>query len=143
MDSISHKPSKIVDTFDLNGKKNGYLLELGKNGKKTTSYLTVALPGCFKGYHMHVVRASNYVCIKGRVNVLMFRKDIPDRLEIEMSADKPSQLTIPIDTPTAISNPYEDEGWLINVPDPPYDPDLLHEQVDMNEDQVREWLRND
>ena len=63
---------KKVDTSDVTSKnKNGYLIELLKDGEKTAAYLTAALPGAFKGYHEHTVRASRYVCIKGKMKIIL------------------------------------------------------------------------
>ena len=134
VDTINQAKAKKITTYDLKETENGYLIELGKDGPKTTSYLTVALPGCFKGYHMHTVRCSNYVCIRGKVDVVLFVKEGPyhGKSVFRLSAEGPDSLHIPINIPTAIHNPFPEEAWLINIPDPPYDPSLEGEQVDMN-----------
>ncbi len=43
--------AKKVTTYDHGQKENGFLIELYKDGDKTTAYLTAATPGAFKGYH--------------------------------------------------------------------------------------------
>jgi len=123
--------AKKVDTFDFAGKRNGFLVELYKDGKKTIAYLTAALPGAFKGYHLHRIRAARYVCIKGRMKITLIRPGLPlEKEEYILDADKPQRLFIPPNIATGLENIGEEEAWLINYPDPPYDPDLLDEQVE-------------
>ena len=43
-----------------------------KNGQKTTCYLSVAYPGCFKGYHLHTVREANYVIVRGKAKIILY-----------------------------------------------------------------------
>ncbi len=131
--------AKSVRTFGIDGSINGYLTELQKDGRLTTAYLTVAFPGCFKGYHLHKVRESNYVCIRGRVVVILFTKE--GRKEIELSSGSFDKLNIPINTPTGIRNDGRDECWLINFPNPPYDPDLHGEQIDFTEQEAETWMK--
>ena len=120
---------KRVTTKDPTGKPNGYLLELDVVGRKTKAYLTVAYPNCFKGYHAHRVRESNYVCIRGEIKVRQVKRDgVKDTI---MNAEQAERLNIPLDTPTAIINEGEEEAWLINFPDPPYDSWLKDEQIDL------------
>lgn len=133
---IASGTAKKIITYDLDGNENGYLIELSKIGRKTTAYLTVAYPGCFKGYHLHKVRESNYTVIKGKVKVILwttYRKE-------EYSLLTNDKLHIPINVPTGIKNESDDEVWLVNFPDPPYDPLLKDEQIDFNEESVQEWV---
>ena len=127
--------AKRVLTKDLEGKENGYLLELKKSGRKTEAYLTVAKPNCFKGYHLHKVRESNYTCVKGTVRVILWSKDGRED-HVMTEGDK---LHIPINVPTGLQNTWDEDGWLINHPDPAYDPLLTDEQVDYNEEEVQQW----
>lgn len=120
------KKAKIVKTFDLNKKENGYLIELQKSGNLTTSYMTVAYPGAFKGYHLHKVREANYTCIKGRVDILLYTLNGMEIHTLEVG----DQLYIPTYTPTGLDNKYEEEAWIVNHPNPPYDPEFKDEQVD-------------
>ena len=59
-DDIRIEPAKKVITYAHDGSENGWLIELWKDGPKTTAYLTAASPGSFKGYHLHRVRAARY-----------------------------------------------------------------------------------
>lgn len=135
--------AKKVKTFDLTGKENGYLVELKTSGRRTKSYLTVAYPKCFKGYHAHLVRESNYVCIRGQVRVIMISPVGRHDVILDASGENSYQkLHIPINTPTAISNECDEEAWLINHPTPAYDPVLKDEQIDLTEEQAYEWVKN-
>ncbi|MBI1982063.1 MAG: WxcM-like domain-containing protein [Candidatus Levybacteria bacterium] len=123
--------AKKVLTFDLAGKENGSLTELYKDGEKTVVYLTATKPGGFKGYHLHRVRATRYTCMRGKVKIILYRPgDSSSREEHILDAQRPQRLFIPNDIATGLQNIGEEEVWLINYPDPPYDPNLKDEQVE-------------
>src|SRR5437667_371490 len=69
-DDIRIEPAKKVITYAHDGSENGWLIELSKDGRKTTAYLTAASSGSFKGYHLHRVRAARYVCVRGRMKII-------------------------------------------------------------------------
>ncbi len=125
--------AKKVTTFDLDGKENGFLIELFKDGDKTTAYLTCAKPGAFKGYHLHRVRAARYVCVKGKMKIIVYVAG--KREEYILDGSTPSRLFIPKNVPTGLENISSEDAWLINYPDPPYDPSLVDEQVDFTQEE--------
>ncbi len=131
---VSIEPVKKVPTFDLSKKENGFLMELFKDADKTTAYLTCAIPGAFKGYHLHKVRAARYVCVKGKMKIILYING--KREEYILSADNPQRLFIPANTPTGLENIGSEDAWLINYPDPPYDPNLKEEQVDFTQEEL-------
>lgn len=122
--------AKKVTTYDLEGNENGFLIELYKDGDKTTAYLTAAKPGTFKGYHLHRVRAARYVCIRGKMKITLIRPGTKEKEEHILEASVPQRLFIPKDIATGLENIGEEEAWLINYPDPAYDPHLKDEQVE-------------
>lgn len=131
VDRVSAEAAKRVTTYAHDGTENGWLLELLKDGAKTVAYLTAAAPGAFKGYHLHRVRAARYVCVRGRMKIILYSGGPKwKREEHIMDAAAPSRLFIPIDVATGLENIGDEEGWLVNYPDPPYDPDLKDEQVE-------------
>ena len=131
MDEIAVEPAKKVTTYDHDGRENGWLIELYKDGPKTTAYLTAAAPGAFKGYHLHRVRSARYVCVRGRMRIILY--DRGRRTEHVLDAGEPHRLFIPANVATGLENIGEEEAWLVNYPDPPYDPDLKDEQVEYTE----------
>lgn len=133
--------AKKVKTFDSNGNENGFLIELTKDGKLTTSYLSCCYPKAFKGYHLHKVREANYICIKGSVIVIMYIKGV--KFRINLNANEPTRLNIPINVPTGLLNNGDEEAWIINNPSPAYDPDLIGEQVDYTQEEVDRLFVND
>jgi len=131
---IKKESRKKVTTYDLNKKENGFLVELFKlDNDKTSVYLSCALPGAFKGFHLHKVREANYVCIRGKLKIIMYTKE--GRVENTLSASDPEMLHIPINTPTGLCNDGDEEAWIINYPNPAFDPNLKDEQVDYTEQQ--------
>jgi dTDP-4-dehydrorhamnose 3,5-epimerase-like enzyme len=111
-------------------------VELFKDGEKTVAYLTAAAPGAFKGYHLHRVRAARYVCVKGRMRIILYLPGDEDggprwkREEHILDASEPTRLFIPKNVATGLENIGDEEAWLVNYPDPPYDPSLKDEQVE-------------
>lgn len=131
---VKTEEAKKVITYDLSGNENGFLIELLKDGDKTAAYLTCATPGAFKGYHEHNVRGSRYVCIRGTMKIILYVKGV--REEHILTSNPPMRLYIPPHVPTGLENIGDDEGWLINFPDPYYDPSLIGEQVDYSEEEL-------
>lgn len=129
---VGTESAKKVKTFDLDGKENGWLMELFKDGDKTTAYLSAAAPGAFKGYHLHRVRAARYVCLKGIMNIILYVNGKREEHVLKVG----DRLNIPKDVPTGLQNIGTEEGWLINYPDPPYDPSLKDEQVDYTQEEL-------
>ena len=127
--------AKKVVTFDLTGKENGFLTELFKEGNKTLMYLTSVKRGEFKGYHLHRVRASRYFCIKGKVKIILYKNK--EREEYILDATNPSRLLVQKNIAAGIQNIGDEDAWLINFPDPPYDPALKNEQVDYTEEELK------
>lgn len=136
--TIVKDAAKRVVTYDREGRENGWLVELYKDGEKTVAYLTAAKPGAFKGYHLHRVRASRYVCIRGRMKIITY---VNGRRETHvLDAAGPERLFIPPNVATGLENVGEEDAWLINYPDPPYDPALQDEQVEYTEAELEAGL---
>lgn len=133
--------AKKVTTYDLNKQDNGFLIELFKDGKYTDVYLTCAKPGAFKGYHLHRVREARYVCVKGKMKIILYVNGV--REEHILSEENLTRLYIPKDVPTGLENIGTEDAWLINYPNPHYDPELKGEQVDFTQEQLDsgEWKK--
>lgn len=133
--------AKKVKTFDATGKENGWLMELYKDketGQKTEAYLTAALPGAFKGYHLHRVRAARYVALKGKMKITTYENINGkwEKTETILEAGKAERMFIPKNIATGLENIGDEEAWLINYPDPAYDPSLKDEQVEYTEEEL-------
>lgn len=147
MGHIKTEPAKKVTTFDLEGKENGFLIEMFKDKEtntKTEVYLSAAKPGAFKGYHEHKVRAARYVCVKGRMKIITYHR-IEDKWEreetiLDASDPQPMRLYIPKNCPTGLLNIGEEDAWLVNYPDPAYDPNLKGEQVDYTQEELEQGI---
>lgn len=139
IEEVKIETAKRVKTYDLAGRENGWLMELYKDGDKTVAYLTAAFPGAFKGYHMHTVRATRYVCVRGKMKIIIYLNG--KREEYVLDSKGENRLYIPKDVPTGLLNIGDEEGWLINYPDPPYDPSLKDEQVDFTEEELEKGIK--
>lgn len=136
--NVSVEPAKKVTTYDLEKGVNGFLVELFKDGDKTTVYLSAVSAGGFKGYHLHKVRAARYVCLKGKIKIILYVHG--KREEHLLDASDPQRLFIPPNVPTGLLNVGDEEAWLINFPDPAYDPTLVGEQVDYTQEELEKGI---
>ena len=146
IDKVSEESAKKVVTFDHSQQENGFLIELFKDGDKTEVYLTAAKPGAFKGYHLHRVRAARYMCIKGKMKITLYLQDSSGdkttwvKEEHILNGDEPKRLSIPKDVATGLENIGDEEAWLINYPDPAYDPSLKDEQVEYTQEELEQGI---
>jgi dTDP-4-dehydrorhamnose 3,5-epimerase-like enzyme len=145
IDKLKIEPAKRVKTFDSAGNENGWLMELYKDletGQKTEGYLTAALPGAFKGYHLHRARAARYVALKGKMRIICYEQKGGQwrPREFILSAENPQRLFIPKNVATGLENIGQEEAWLINYPNPAYDPSLKDEQVEYTEEELRKGI---
>jgi dTDP-4-dehydrorhamnose 3,5-epimerase-like enzyme len=145
MTSVKSEPAKKVITYAADKTENGWLIELFKDketNQKTEAYLTAALPGAFKGYHLHRVRAARYVALKGKMKITTYEREGDKWVKTEniLDSSTPTRLFIPKDVATGLENIGEEEAWLINYPDPAYDPDLKDEQVEYTLEEIEQGI---
>lgn len=138
IEGVTVEDAKKVSTFDHDRKENGFLIELFKDGDKTVAYMTTLAVGAFKGYHLHRIRAARYVCVKGKIKIILYKNK--ERQEILLDSASPTRLFIPDNVATGLENAGEEEAWLINYPDPAYDPSLKDEQVEYTEEELEEGI---
>ena len=143
--TVELQDAKKVKTVDHGGQENGWLMELFKDketGTKTEVYLSAALPGAFKGYHLHRVRAARYVALKGKMKIITYtlEGDKWTRSENILEAGQNKRLFIPKNVATGLENIGDEEAWLINYPDPAYDPYLKDEQVEYSQEELEQGI---
>ncbi|TSC62119.1 MAG: dTDP-4-dehydrorhamnose 3,5-epimerase [Parcubacteria group bacterium Gr01-1014_106] len=138
LEQIRREPCKKVTTKDSEGNPNGFLVELFKDGENTVAYLTAAYPKAFKGYHLHTVRSSHYVCLKGMMKITVVEGG--KRVEHVLRAENPERLFLPTHVWIGLENIGDEEAWLMNLPNPPYDPSLKGEQQDRAREDVERSL---
>jgi dTDP-4-dehydrorhamnose 3,5-epimerase-like enzyme len=132
--SVKTEIAKKVGTYDLSKVENGFLIEMFKNEDKTEVYMSCAKPGAFKGYHLHRVRAARYICVKGKMKIILYVDG--KREEHILTEENLTRLYIPPNIPTGLQNIGDTDGWLVNYPDPAYDPSLKDEQVDFTQEEL-------
>jgi len=127
-----------VITFDAEGRENGFLTELFKDGEKTVVYLSAIKPGGFKGFHLHKIRSARYICLRGKAKITLYYDKVWE--EHILDAAKPERLSIPAKVATGLANIGNEEVWLVNYPDPPYDPKLKGEQVEYTREELEKGI---
>ena len=132
--------AKVVTTNDPSKDTNGWLKELYKDEKKTLVYKTAVLPGKFKGYHLHTVRAARYFPIAGKMKIILWRPGTKEKEEHILDAKNPQRLFIPKNIATGLMSIGEEEAVLVNFPDPAYDPSLINEQVEYTEEELEQGV---
>ena len=105
---------------------NGWLIPVWRNWDKIISvqpemvYITSVNPGERKGPHLHVIRHSYYVCIKGKV-VFVIKEDSGNYLEIESSEENP--VLIPKNHSSAHINLSDESSIIMALVNPSWKPD--------------------
>lgn len=139
IDEARTESCKTVTTYAAGTKEpNGSLVELLKDGEKTTLYMTITAKGAFKGYHLHQMRRSRFVCLKGTVKITVVEG--AEKREFLLDASRPERLFLPTQVYIGIENIGEEEAWLLNFPDPPYDPRLANEQLEKTPEDIAAQL---
>lgn len=136
---------KKITTYSDKEKKieNGFLEELFKEKEKTLIYLTSIKPGSFKGYYLHKIRNSDYVCIKGKVKIELYDIKYLEKREIILDANNPERAYIPKNIAIGLENICDEEAWLINYHVPPYDPKYseIKEEVKYTKEELDELMK--
>lgn len=138
LESVTLADCKRVETRDPNKQVNGYLVEMYKNGTQTVIYMSAALPGAFKGFHLHTRRVCNFIVLKGMIKVTMVEGT--QKQEVILSGNIPQRLMIPTGIYISLENVGQEEAWLFNMPQPPYDPADVGEQVEKTPEEIAQQL---
>ena len=124
----SHTLEKHQTKDIRDGHVNGSLIPVWRNWDKTISvqpemvYVTSINPGERKGPHLHIIRHSYYVCIKGKV-VFIIKEKSGKYLEIESSEENPVLVEIPKDYSSAHINLSSESSIILSVVNPSWKPD--------------------
>lgn len=120
-------PCREIITYK-DGIENGSVIEILKEQEKTSLYITTIQPKAFKGYHIHNRRTNRFMCIKGSLEIFIYDPKKKEDLKLGMDAEYPEVLTIPPFHAIGIENRGTADAWLLNFPDPAYDPSDRGEQ---------------
>jgi dTDP-4-dehydrorhamnose 3,5-epimerase len=113
-------------------------------------YLSVAYPGVVKGWHYHVKQTDHFTVVKGMLKVVLYdkREDSATRGQINeffMGEKNPILLVIPPLVVHGVKAIGAEPGYLINVPDRPYnrsEPD--EHRIDPHGGEIPyDWSRKD
>ena len=124
----SHTLEKHQTKDIRDGHVNGSLIPVWRNWDKTISvqpemvYVTSINPGERKGPHLHMIRHSYYVCIKGKV-VFIIKEKSGKYLEIESSEENPVLVEIPKNYSSAHINLSNEPSIILSVVNPSWKPD--------------------
>ena len=89
-------------------------------------YVTRINPGERKGPHLHIIRHSYYVCIKGKV-VFIIKDNEGKYLEIESGEDNPTLVEIPKGFSSAHINLSNEPSTILALVNPSWKPDIRDE----------------
>jgi len=88
-------------------------------------YMTTAYPGIIKAWHFHKIQTDNFICVKGKIKLVLYdsRQDSPTFKEINefiISLDEPKLIQIPPFVYHGFECISEDEAMVINTITEPY-----------------------
>ena len=116
------------DTKDIHDEHiNGYLIPIWRDWDESITvepkmvYMTTINPGEVKGPHLHIIRHSYYVCIKGKV-VFIIKEDSGKYLEIESSEEEPVLVEIPKNRSSAHINLSSEPSIILALVNPSWKP---------------------
>ena len=107
---------------------NGWLIPVWRDWDKIISvqpemvYITSINPGEIKGPHLHIIRHSYFVCIKGKV-VFIIKEDSGNYVEVESSEDNPVLVEIPKNYSSAHINLSDETSLIMALVNPSWKPD--------------------
>lgn len=117
------------ETKDILDKHvNGFMIPIWRDWdefvkiKPTMVYVTAINPGERKGPHLHIIRDSYFVCVKGKA-VFIVKEDSGKYTEIETSEDNPVLIEIPKGHSSAHINPTNEQSLILAIVDPSWKPD--------------------
>ena len=127
-------------TKDIHDKHvNGFLIPVWRDWDKSISvkpdmaYVTSINPNERKGPHLHVIRHSYYVCIKGKV-MFVIKEKSGKYLEIESSEDEPVLIEIPKNHSSAHINLSDEPSLIMALVSPSWKPDNRDEHNETYDD---------
>jgi dTDP-4-dehydrorhamnose 3,5-epimerase-like enzyme len=88
------------------------------------------------------VRAARYVALKGKMKITTYEREGDHWIGTEHILDSanPTRLFIPKDTATGLENIGTEDAWMVNYPDPAYDPSLKDEQVEYTKEELESGI---
>ena len=127
---------------------NGELTVVWRDWDKTITvqpkmvYMTTINPGEIKGPHLHKIRHSYYVCIKGKV-VFIIKQDSGKYLEIESGEEEPVLVEIPKNRSSAHINLSNEPSIILALVNPSWKPDNRDEHnVSYDDYNWKKWNSN-
>lgn len=118
---IKWQHCREIKTYDIKHIQNGSIIELFKDKTKTNVYITIIKPGVFKGYHIHSKRTNKFTCIKGDI-VIHHKEKAKRKGIITLNDSILERVVIPPNVLIGIENIGKTDAWLLNYPNPSYDP---------------------
>lgn len=122
--SLEKHPTKSI----IDGHVNGSLIPVWRDWDKTITvsptmvYVTTINPGEIKGPHLHIIRHSYYVCIKGKV-VFIIKDHLGKYMEVESSETDPILVEIPKNYSSAHINLSNEPSIILALVNPSWKPD--------------------
>jgi len=157
---IKVKQLTKIKTYDVNGRDNGFLVDILNRNDKIFSerglelfqqiYYSTVYAGMFKGFHIHPYKYDSVTCILGKALLVFYPHEVPiasvsrkiefDELII-MELDTESKLQV-ISFPSKYPHGYygvSEISYILNYRDPAWNPTDNH-QYDMKLNGVEEYL---
>jgi dTDP-4-dehydrorhamnose 3,5-epimerase len=123
-----HKLEKHNTRDIRDGHVNGTLIPVWRDWDDTIKvhpkmvYVTTVNPGEIKGPHLHIIRYSYFVCIKGRV-VFIIKDNSGKYIEIESSSENPTLVEIPRNYASCHINLSDEPSVILSLVEPAWRPD--------------------
>jgi dTDP-4-dehydrorhamnose 3,5-epimerase-like enzyme len=87
---------------------------------------------------MHLRRTGNFIVLRGKVKIILVEGK--QKREIVLDEADPQRITVPTMTYIGIQNVGDTEAWMLNFPQPAYDPSDEGEQQEMSQEDMERLL---
>jgi dTDP-4-dehydrorhamnose 3,5-epimerase len=145
----------IIKKLKVIPDERGFLMEMLRSDddffrKFGQVYLSVAYPGVVKGWHYHKNQTDHFTVVKGMLKVVLYdqREGSPTKGEVNeffIGEKNPILIVIPPNVVHGVKGLGNEPGYLVNVPDQPYDYDNPDEyRIDPHGGEIPyDWDRKD
>lgn len=115
-----------VKQLKLIKDERGFLMEILRSDDKIfkkfgQAYLTAVHPGYVKAWHYHKKQTDNFVCVKGRVKVVLYdnRSRSSTKGEVQeffMNLENPLLVQIPAGIIHGFEADCDEDSYILNIP---------------------------
>lgn len=117
----------IIQPLIVHSDGRGYLFEVLRNDDPAfkefgQAYINYTEPGVIKGFHSHRFNEDNFVCLSGRIKLVLLDPDTKEVMEIFLGPENCRRVTIPVELMHGWMALGNERACVLNVSTKSYNP---------------------